>query len=49
MASIGTPTVTGESTYRVTCSGLEPGKQYSLLGMRAVDSSRFDFQSLFFF
>ena len=32
MASIGTPTVTGESTYRVTCSGLEPGREYVLCG-----------------
>ena len=45
MASIGTPTVTGESTYRVTCSGLEPGKQYSLLGMRAVDSTSSPYSS----
>lgn len=45
MASIGTPTVTGESTYSVTCSGLEAGKRYSLCGLRAGESASNPFSS----
>ncbi len=35
MASIGTPTVTGERSYSVSCSGLEEGKNYRLYGLKA--------------